>query len=84
LLQGQSPELALELADTELERLLEGQPPDVEDEILRINEEAHPVALQIALLVPLVAALLGLLTAFRMTRLPDPKPSAAAETLLAG
>jgi MFS family permease len=72
------------MTNTELELLLEGQPPDVEDEILRINEEARPVALQIALLVPLIAALLGLLAAFRMTRLPDPKPSAAAETLLAG
>jgi hypothetical protein len=34
--------------------------------------------------VPLVAGLLGLLTAFRMTRLPDPKPSAAAESVLGG
>ena len=67
-----------------LERLLEGQPPDVQDEILRINEDARPVALRIALLVPLVAALLGLLAAFGMTRLPDQEPSAAAETLLAG
>ena len=72
------------MTNTELERLLEGQPPDVQDEILRINEDARPVALQIALLVPLVAALLGLLAAFGMTRLPDPEPSAAAETLLAG
>jgi EmrB/QacA subfamily drug resistance transporter len=72
------------MTNTELDRLLDGQPPDVEDEILRINEEARPIALQIALLVPLAAALLGLLAAFRMTRLPDPKPSAAAEMLLAG
>jgi EmrB/QacA subfamily drug resistance transporter len=72
------------MTNTELEQLLEGQSPDVQDEILRINEEARPVALQIALLVPLVAALLGLLAGFLMTRLPDPKPSAAAETLLAG
>jgi hypothetical protein len=72
------------MTNTELERLLEGQPPDVQDEILRINEDARPLALQIALLVPLAAALLGLLAGFRMTRLPDPKPSAAAETLLVG
>jgi EmrB/QacA subfamily drug resistance transporter len=72
------------MTNTELELLLEGQPPDVQDEILRINEEVRPIALQIALLVPLVAALLGLLAGFLMTRLPDPKPSAAAETLLAG
>ena len=53
------------MTNTELERLLEGQPPDVQDEILRINEDARPIALQIALLVPLVAALLGLLAGFR-------------------
>ena len=44
-------------------------------EILHINTEARPMALQIALLVPLLAALLGLVNGFRMTRLPDPEPS---------
>ena len=72
------------MTNTELEQLLEGQPPDVQEEILRINTDARPIALQIALLVPLIAALLGLLTAFRMTRLPDPKPSSAAEGVLGG
>jgi hypothetical protein len=33
---------------------------------------------------PESSALLGLLNGFRMTRLPDPTPSAAAESLLAG
>jgi hypothetical protein len=33
----------------------------------------------VALLIPLVAGLLGLLNSLRMRRLPDPKPSAAAE-----
>ena len=51
---------------------------------LEINTDARPVALQIALLVPLLAALLGLFNGFRMTRLPDPEPSAAAESLLVG
>jgi MFS family permease len=72
------------MTNTELDQLLEGQSPAVEAEILQINKEARPIALQIALLVPLVAALLGLGAAFRMTRLPDPEPSGAAETLLAG
>jgi hypothetical protein len=72
------------MTNTELDKLLDGQTPAVEAEILRINEEARPIALQIALLVPLIAALLGLLAAFRMTRLPDPKPSAAAEAVLGG
>jgi EmrB/QacA subfamily drug resistance transporter len=72
------------MTNTELEELLEGQTPAVQDEILDINEEARPIALQIALLVPLIAALLGIMAGFLMTRLPDPEPSEAAETLLAG
>jgi hypothetical protein len=72
------------MTNTELEELLEGQSPAVEEEILDINEDARPIALQIALLIPLGAALLGLFAAFRMTRLPDPKPSASAEMVLGG
>ena len=45
---------------------------------------AAAIALQIALLIPLIAALLGLVNGFRMTRLPDPEPSSAAEGLLVG
>jgi hypothetical protein len=45
---------------------------------------ARPKALQIALFVPLIAALLGLFNRFRMTRLPDPEPSSAAEGVLGG
>ena len=58
------------------------QPAHVKAEIIHINTKARPKALQIALLVPLVAALLGLFNGFRMTRLPDPEPSAAAEGML--
>jgi MFS family permease len=72
------------MTNTELAHLLEGQPPDVQAEIIRINTDTRPIALQIALLIPLFAALLGLVTAFRMTRLPDPKPSSAAEAVLGG
>jgi EmrB/QacA subfamily drug resistance transporter len=72
------------LTNTELEELLAEQPPAIQAEIVRINTDARPIALQIALLVPLLAALLGLFTAFRMTRLADPKPSSAAEAMLAG
>jgi EmrB/QacA subfamily drug resistance transporter len=72
------------LSNTDLEKLLAGQPEAVQDEILHINTVARPPALQFALLVPLIAALLGLFTAFRMTRLPDIKPSAAAEAALGG
>jgi EmrB/QacA subfamily drug resistance transporter len=72
------------LTNTDLEKLLAGQTPAVQQEILRINTDARPVALQIALVIPLLAGLLGLVQSFRMTRLADPKPSGAAETLLAG
>jgi hypothetical protein len=40
--------------------------------------------LQVAMLVPVLACLLGFLNAFRMMRLPDFKPSAAAEGLVGG
>jgi EmrB/QacA subfamily drug resistance transporter len=72
------------LTNTELEKLLAHQTPAVQKEILRINTDARPIALQIALLVPLIAGLLGLVNGFRMTRLADPKPSAAAEGMLVG
>jgi hypothetical protein len=49
-----------------------------------INEDARPIALQIALLIPLAAAPHGLLNGFRMTRLPDPEPSTAEEAVLGG
>ena len=51
------------------------EPEEVQDEIIRINTEARPEALQVALLVPLLAAVLGLVNAFRMVRTPEPKPS---------
>jgi EmrB/QacA subfamily drug resistance transporter len=72
------------MTNTHLEELLAGQPPDVKAEIIHINTKARPRALQVALLIPLFAALLGLFVAFRMTRLRDPAPSAAAEGVLGG
>jgi len=56
----------------------------VQDEIIRINTDARPLSLQIALLVPVLAALLGVLNSLRMLRLPDPQPSEAAEMMLGG
>ena len=72
------------MTNTHLEELLAGQPAEVQEEILRINTDARPIALQLALLIPLIAALLGLVNGFRMTRLPDPEPSSAAESVLGG
>ena len=67
------------LSNTQLEELLAGEPADVQAEILAINTDARHLALQVALLIPLLAALAGLANAFRMMRLPDVELSAAAE-----
>lgn len=72
------------LSNTALEELLTEQPEAIRDEIIRINTESRPVALQVALLIPIVAGLVGLLNGFRMRRLPDPKPNATAEGMLLG
>jgi hypothetical protein len=70
------------MSDAQLQELLAGQPEDVQDEILSINTDARDLALQVALLVTLLAALAGLVNAFRMLRLPDPEPTTAVEGAL--
>jgi Na+/melibiose symporter-like transporter len=72
------------LSNTQLEELLAGQPKPVQDEIVRINTDARPLALQVALLVPILASLLGLFNSFRMMRLPDLKPSGSVEGMALG
>lgn len=62
------------MSDAQLNELLNEQPADARKEIVQINEDARPLALQIALMVPLLAALIGLLSSLRMMRLPDPAP----------
>ena len=70
------------MSNTKLEELLVGQPEEVQDEIIRINTDARPLALQVALLIPLLAGLIGFVNSFRMMRLPDPAPSDAGEMAL--
>jgi EmrB/QacA subfamily drug resistance transporter len=72
------------MSNTQLEELLATQPEDIREEIIRINTEARHLALQVALLIPALAGLLGLLNSFRMTRLPDPVPSADLDQFLGG
>ena len=72
------------MSNTGLEQLLEDEPPATADEVVRINTEARHIALQVALLIPIFAALLGALNAFRMRRLPDPVANAAAEGTMLG
>jgi Na+/melibiose symporter-like transporter len=70
------------MSDAQLQELLAGQPQEIQDEILSINDDARDLSLQIALLVTLLAALAGVANSFRMLRLPDPQPSTAAEAAL--
>src|SRR4051794_20937563 len=72
------------MSNTGLDELLADQPEPVQDEIIRINTETRPLALQIALVIPILAGLLGLVNSFRMARLPDPTPSSSAEGLALG
>jgi hypothetical protein len=72
------------LSTTQLELLVDDQPEEIGDEVVRINTEARPIALQIALLVPLVSALLGLVVSLRMGRLPDIVPNPSAEEFALG
>ena len=51
------------MSNTGLEEQLADQPPEIQDEIIRINTDVRPLALQVALLVPILAGLLGLLPA---------------------
>jgi EmrB/QacA subfamily drug resistance transporter len=72
------------MTNTQLKQLLASQPAEVQDEIIRINTGARPPALQVALVVPILAGLVGLFNSFRMMRLPDPTPSGSAEGVVLG
>jgi EmrB/QacA subfamily drug resistance transporter len=71
------------MSNTALDAQIVDQPPEIEAEIIRINTEARPLALQVALLIPIFASLLGLLVSFRMMREPDPV-SSGVEGLVLG
>jgi EmrB/QacA subfamily drug resistance transporter len=72
------------MSDAKLEEVLAGQPKDVQAEIIRINNESRPLALQVALLIPILAGLGGLAVSFRMKRQPDPQPSGSPEGMTLG
>ena len=67
------------VSDTQLQALLAQEPPDVQAEIIRINDQARAFSLQVAMLVPVLACLLGLVNGFRMVRLPDVEPASSHE-----
>jgi hypothetical protein len=72
------------MSNTQLVELLADEPDEIQDEISSINTDARPLALQVALLIPLLAAVLGLFNSFRMIRLPDPTPSSSVEGVALG
>jgi hypothetical protein len=72
------------MSNTGLEELLVDQPADTRDEVLRINTDSRPLALQIALVIPILAGLTGLGNSFRMAALPDPTPAGSGEGLALG
>jgi fucose permease len=87
--QGQQDQIsrALEqdaqvMSNTQLEAQIADQPQAVQAEVLQINADARDLSLQVALMVPALAGLIGLLNAFRMMRLPDIRPSAAGDALI--
>ena len=67
------------MSNTQLDALLTRERPAVKAEILRINTDARNRSLQVALLVPVLASLLGLINGFRMRRLPEIEPAANIE-----
>ena len=64
------------MSNTQLQQQIADEPQDVQDAVLSINTDARNLSLQVALLVPAIAALLGLANSLRMLRLPDITPAA--------
>jgi EmrB/QacA subfamily drug resistance transporter len=86
--QAQQQQISAELesdaevmSNTQLQQQIADEPQHIQDAILAINTDARNRSLQVALLVPALASLLGLANSFRMRRLPDIKPAAPVEGL---
>lgn len=58
------------VSNSQLRSSIENQPQDIQSEVLDINRNATHRALQVALLVPIAAAIVGTINAFRMNKLP--------------
>ncbi|MGO8870680.1 MAG: MFS transporter [Acidimicrobiales bacterium] len=67
------------MSNTQLQQQITDEPKAVQAEVLAINTRARNISLQLALLIPAIASLLGLANSFRMLRLPDITPSAGIE-----
>ncbi len=72
------------VSNSQLQHSISNQPGDVQREILDINTTATHRALQVALLVPLTAALLGTIASLLMERLPEITPLVDTEAVALG
>jgi hypothetical protein len=72
------------VSNTQLEEMLAHERSAVRQEVLQINRDSTNLALQVALLVPILASGLGLFNSFRMLRLPDIEPSGGLEGAVLG
>jgi len=72
------------VSNTQLEQTLTHERPAVRQEVLQINRDSTNLALQVALLVPILTSGLGLLNSFRMLRLPEIEPSGDLEGAVLG
>jgi hypothetical protein len=72
------------MSNTGLQEQIAGEPERTQQEIIRINTDARHLALQVALLIPILAGLTGLINSFRMMRISDPVPSNAGEAMVLG
>jgi hypothetical protein len=72
------------VSNTQLDEMLSHERPAVRREVLDINRESTELALQVALLVPILASAIGLFNSFRMLRLPDIEPAGDLEGAVLG
>jgi hypothetical protein len=71
-------------SNAKLEHQLVKEPKAVQEEVLSINTDATNLSLQVALLVPIIAGLIGLFNSFRMMRLREVEPRASIEGATSG
>jgi hypothetical protein len=69
------------MSDAQLDRIVADEPPEVAAEILDINRVSRDRALQFALLIPLLASVIGFVNGFRMVKLPTIAPAHGTEGL---
>lgn len=72
------------VSNSQLQTAIANQPNEVRNEVLAINKTATHRALQVALLIPIIAALIGTFNSFRMEKLPEIKTSKNLDSVTLG